>query len=73
MWVTAATGEMLPKDEAAKWASSRLPQEQAGLLDMAGRAYRGECADSWEGLDSEARSLGLHMKKEIEDCLDSRG
>jgi streptomycin 3"-adenylyltransferase len=27
IWVTAAAGEFLPKDEAAKWARLRLPKE----------------------------------------------
>ena len=71
IWVTAVTGEILPKDEAAKWAIPRLPQEQADLLDLAGKAYRGDCADSWDGLYCEVSALAFHMKKEIEACLDN--
>jgi streptomycin 3"-adenylyltransferase len=71
IWVTLSTGDILPKDEAAKWAIPRLPQEQAVLLDLAGKAYLGEYADSWDGLYSEVLALAIHMKKEIEACLDN--
>jgi streptomycin 3"-adenylyltransferase len=70
MWVTAAIGEFLPKDEAAEWAMPRLPKEQVALLELAGKAYRGEYADQWEGLGAEVALLVNHMKKEIELCLD---
>jgi len=69
MWFTAATGEISPKDVAAEWAIPRLPKEQANLLDTARKAYRGECADNWEGLEYEAAELANYMKKSIESCL----
>jgi streptomycin 3"-adenylyltransferase len=69
IWVTAATGDILPKDEAAKWVIARLPKELADLLNLAGKAYRGEYVDKWEGLDSEVVSLVEYMKKEIESVL----
>lgn len=69
MWVTAAEGKFLPKDAAAEWALPRLPVEQAALLELAGRAYRGEVSDSWENMDSRLNSLVDHMRKEIEACL----
>jgi streptomycin 3"-adenylyltransferase len=69
MWVTAVTGEFLPKDEAAKWAVPHLPTEQAALLDLAGRAYRGEYVDKWENMDAEVTELVYRLKKEIEYCL----
>ncbi len=69
MWVTAATGEFLPKDEAAKWAIPHLPKEQASLLELAGKAYRGEYVDLWENLDLEVAALVHHLKKEIAYCL----
>jgi streptomycin 3"-adenylyltransferase len=66
IWATASTGDILPKDEAAAWAASRLPPERARLLELAGKAYRGELADNWEGLYPEALELVLEIKKEIE-------
>lgn len=38
MRVTAAIGEFLPKDIAVERAISRLPEEQAALLNLAGKA-----------------------------------
>lgn len=69
MWLTVATGEISPKDVAAEWAIPKLPKEQAILLNLARKAYRGECADKWEGLNSEVVSLVNYMKKSIESCL----
>lgn len=71
MWATAVTGEFLPKDEAANWAGQRLPAEYAALLDLAGKAYRGEYADRWDNLGSKTAALAGHLKKEIESCLES--
>lgn len=72
MWVTAATGEFLPKDEAAQWAVPRLPKSLAGLLEFAGRAYRDECVDNWDSLGSEVAAFAMHIRKEIEFCLDKK-
>lgn len=69
IWVTAVTGDILSKDKAANWAIPRLPKEHAGLLNLAAKAYRGEYADKWEGLDSEVASLVEYMKNEIEIAL----
>ncbi len=69
MWLTAAVGEISPKDVAAEWAIPKLPKEQAALLDLARKAYRGEYVDKWEGLNSEVAVLVNHMKKSIESCL----
>ncbi len=69
MWVTAVTGAFLPKDEAAQCAMRRLPEQQAALLDLAGRAYRGECVDTWGDKSSEVSMLVQHLEKEIEHCL----
>ncbi len=67
MWVTAATGEFVSKDQAASWAAPRLPKEHAALLRLAGEAYRGECADSWEGRNDEVAALVEVMRKIIEE------
>lgn len=69
MWLTAATGEFAPKDVAAGWAIPQMHREQAALLDLARKAYRGEVVDKWEGLDSELIALVNHMKKSVESYL----
>ncbi|GIN74585.1 aminoglycoside nucleotidyltransferase ANT(9)-Ia [Bacillus sp. J14TS2] len=65
MWLTMDVGEISPKDIAAEWAIPRLPKEHATLLDVARKAYRGECVDKWEGLESEVLALVQHMKNSI--------
>lgn len=66
MWLTVAIGEISPKDVAAEWAIPRLPKEHASLLELARKAYRGECVDKWEGMESEVVVLVNHMKNSIE-------
>lgn len=66
MWQTVAIGEISPKDVAAEWAIPRLPKEHASLLELARKAYRGECVDKWEGMESEVVVLVNHMKNSIE-------
>jgi aminoglycoside 9-adenylyltransferase len=72
MWLTAADAEISPKDVAAEWAIKRLPQDKAALLDVARRAYLGECHDDWEGQASELMALVTHMKGSIKACLGSK-
>ncbi|MET9293638.1 aminoglycoside adenylyltransferase family protein [Streptomyces sp. NPDC003077] len=50
MWVTLSTGEIVPKDVAARWVRDRLPAEHRPVLDLARDAYVGERADDWSGL-----------------------
>lgn len=69
MWLTASTGEIRSKDQAAEWAIPRLPEEHAALLDLARKAYRGEYVDKWEGRESEVKALVNYMEKSLEDCL----
>ncbi|HZG17296.1 MAG TPA: aminoglycoside nucleotidyltransferase ANT(9) [Candidatus Bathyarchaeia archaeon] len=69
MWQTVTTGDISPKDMAAEWAIPLLPKEQATLLDIAKKAYRGESNESWEGLDSEVNAFVTYMNNCIETCL----
>jgi aminoglycoside 9-adenylyltransferase len=69
MWLTAATGEIAPKDVAARWAITRLPEAWGAFLDMARRAYLGEAVDRWDDKRRQARILARHMKQCIETCL----
>ncbi len=69
MWFTASTGEFSSKDLAADWAIPQLPDENAGLLDIARRAYLGEYVDDWKGSETEVASLIDQMRKSIEPLL----
>jgi streptomycin 3"-adenylyltransferase len=69
MWLTASVGEIAPKDAAAEWAIERLPKEQALLLDVARRAYLGECLDDWKGQESRVMALATSMETSIKACL----
>lgn len=69
MWYTAVVGEIAPKDVAAEWAIPQLPEEHAALLDAARKAYRGECADDWEGLETRVKALANYMKELLDSSL----
>ena len=72
MWLTAATGDIAPKDVAAQWAASRLPVEQAFILGDARLGYLGELDDSWHGTEEELREIIRTMQTCVEACLESR-
>lgn len=69
MWFTVSTGAFCSKDAAAAWAMPQLPPRHAALLDLAGKAYLGECEDHWEALQTQAASLAECMKKSVESML----
>lgn len=55
MWRTLATAEFVPKDAAADWAATRLPQEHASVLLSARNAYLGLRGDTRRPRRQEAR------------------
>jgi aminoglycoside 9-adenylyltransferase len=69
MWLTAATGEIAPKDVAVRWATTHLPEACGAILDLARRAYLGEVVDRWDDKEREVRILARHIKQGIETCL----
>jgi streptomycin 3"-adenylyltransferase len=69
MWATAVTGDFLSKDKAAEWATGRIPTEWRGLLDLAARAYCGECIDDWETRGSELVEFAELLRQNIEEAL----
>lgn len=71
MWFTISTGEICSKDMAAEWVTPRLPQNLAALLEIARKAYLGECDDCWSNLEAEITSLVAFMNKSIENLLDN--
>lgn len=73
MWVTAATGQIVPKDAAGTWAIDNLPESLRLTLDLARKAYIGEVKDNWADSKNEVALLVEHMKQSIEACLDQSG
>ncbi len=69
MWVTAATGDIVPKDAAADWALERLPAPLVPTLDLARKGYRGEIRDNWSARRDETAHLSTHLRQRIEACL----
>ena len=47
MWVTVATGEIVSKEEAARWVLERLPRPLGDVLALARAGYLGEQQDEW--------------------------
>jgi aminoglycoside 9-adenylyltransferase len=60
MWVTLATGDILPKDAAAQWVLGRLPAELAAVLALARSAYLGETRDADWSTRSTQVDLFVH-------------
>jgi streptomycin 3"-adenylyltransferase len=50
IWSTLATGIIRPKDDAARWATQRLPAEHRPVLERAAAIYRGEAPERWDDL-----------------------
>lgn len=69
MWLTLATGEIRSKDAAAEWAAERLPENISGPLDMARRAYLGECTERWDGLEEETEMLAMVLRDKISSIM----
>ena len=65
MWFTLETGEICPKHLAAEWVLPKLPAPLAPLMEMAGKAYLGECADTWTHLEKEAALLADFMQHRL--------
>lgn len=71
MWLTAATGEIAPKDSAAHWAEKQAPPDYAVLLQYAREGYLGKVEDRWEDRREDFEALVSYMKTSIEACLDN--
>lgn len=71
MWLTAATGDIAPKDTAAQWAEKQASPDHAVLLQNAREGYLGRIDDRWEENREEFEGLVSYMKKSIEACLDA--
>jgi aminoglycoside 9-adenylyltransferase len=71
MWLTAATGDIAPKDIAAQWAEKQAPPDHAVLLQYAREGYLGKIEYQWEKSREDFKALVSYMKKTIEACLDA--
>lgn len=65
IWTTLETGRIVPKDEAADWVLTRLPQEQRPTLEQARAIYLGERADDWSTSARQARDLVDHLRHRV--------
>ncbi|MCS4307808.1 streptomycin 3'-adenylyltransferase [Rheinheimera pacifica] len=70
MWLTAATGDIAPKDAAAEWAEKQVPPYHKMLLKYAREGYLGMIDDRW-GNQEGFEALVFYMKNSIEECLDA--
>ncbi len=66
IWTSVATGEIYPKDVAATWALSHLPEEHQPVLAHARAVYLGEEEERWDDLRAGVRPYADHVVGEIE-------
>ncbi|HDZ48233.1 hypothetical protein LCGC14_0209910 [marine sediment metagenome] len=71
MWLTAATGDIAPKDTAANWAEKQAHSDYGELLQYARDGYLGKVEDRWEDRREEFEALVSYMKTSTEACLDA--
>lgn len=62
MWTTLATGRIVPKDVAAEYLLSHLPQEQRPVLDLARTLYVGGQHGEWRALGDEVKHFADYME-----------
>lgn len=69
MWVTLATGTIVPKDAAAAWVLARLPAALAPVLELARAAYLGERDDDWSVRGTEVDAFASHAAGAVASLL----
>ena len=70
IWCTLTTGQIVAKDEAAEWASARLPEERRPLLARARDLYLAGGYGQWD--DTVAvRALADHLVGEVRSAASS--
>jgi predicted nucleotidyltransferase len=73
MWRTASTGDFVPKDVAANWATPSLGSGNGSTLDYARRAYLGEVADDWQSRRGAAQRLADELRQHIVTAMAAHG
>ena len=71
MWLTVATGDIAPKDVAARWAKKHATPVHAALLEYAREGYLGRVEDAWHDKQEDFELLVWYVKRSIEACLDA--
>ncbi|MFI5715931.1 aminoglycoside adenylyltransferase family protein [Nocardia sp. NPDC051750] len=64
-WVTAESGTVLSKAEAAQVLLPRLPAEHAAVLRLARAGYLGEAADEWAGREADVAAFLQYCETRI--------
>ncbi|HEX6249081.1 MAG TPA: aminoglycoside adenylyltransferase family protein [Nocardioidaceae bacterium] len=67
MWVTAGSGEVVPKDVAAQRMLDAVPRELRGVLDLARAAYLGERVDDWTDRAGSAAAFARYAARMVKD------
>lgn len=65
MWVTAESGAVMSKADAARVLAGRVPGEYAATLRLARAGYLGETADDWTGRAAEVASFARYARERI--------
>ncbi|NEC10791.1 DUF4111 domain-containing protein [Streptomyces sp. SID8014] len=74
VWVTLATGALLPKDAAAAWALDRLPGEHRPALAHAREVYLGEAAEDWGRVGpGRVADCAAHLAGEVRELAPPEG
>ena len=61
MIVTLGSGEIVPKDEAARRVCGQLAPQDAAVLDFARQGYLGEASDDWSSLSRQAQTTAARL------------
>lgn len=73
MWVTAESGVVMPKAEAAAALVPRLPAEHAAVVRLARAGYLGEVTDDWTDRGAQAQSFFRYARDRIMDACRTSG
>ncbi len=73
MWVTAESGAVLSKADAAEALVPRIPAEHAAVLRLARAGYLGEITDEWNHRGEEVDSFVTYARQQIMDACKASG
>lgn len=73
MWFTLETGKICSKNIAAEWVLPKLPNRLVPLMEMAVKAYLGECIDEWSNVEKETLLLVDFMKSKLDNMRNYSG
>lgn len=69
IWYTAATGSIVPKDVAADWAASRLPEPHRAVAVAARLAYLGLAPDALASRGDDVAAFVAAVRERVRACL----